>query len=201
MQQFPALWCIAQGSPFQDTVNALIRSLPGWGFGPPGGREVLVWDGQVEVDTELRSDPAWELSSKRGVHSEQARLILLGPGPVLYPFPVPVSLHLAAPTAAELWIAVLAVSQRYTSTNSDFERSLSGYRFQSEQESGPALTPREREVLELIAQGLPNKAVAHELGIGLGTVKFHLARLMGKLGAQNRAEAVMEAAREGLLKV
>lgn len=63
------------------------------------------------------------------------------------------------------------------------------------------LTPREREVLALIAEGLPNKAIARELGISEHTAKFHVGSVLGKLGASSRAEAVMLATRRGLLSI
>lgn len=62
-----------------------------------------------------------------------------------------------------------------------------------------ALTPREIEVLDLVAEGLPNKAVAARLGISDQTVKFHLASITGKLGAANRTDAVRRAVRLGLV--
>jgi DNA-binding NarL/FixJ family response regulator len=62
-----------------------------------------------------------------------------------------------------------------------------------------ALTSRETEVLELIAEGLPNKAIAARLGISDQTVKFHVASLGGKLGAANRTDAVRLAVRRGLI--
>jgi two-component system nitrate/nitrite response regulator NarL len=61
------------------------------------------------------------------------------------------------------------------------------------------LTPRELEVLELLAEGLPNKAIADRLGISDQTVKFHVASVMGKLGASNRVETVRAAVRRGLI--
>ncbi len=61
------------------------------------------------------------------------------------------------------------------------------------------LTDRERQVLRLIAQGLPGKQIARELAISERTVKFHTASLLRKLGADNRAQAVALAARRGLL--
>ena len=67
--------------------------------------------------------------------------------------------------------------------------------------AGEALTARERQVLELVAAGLPNKAIARELGISEHTAKFHVGSLLGKLGAASRAEAVMLATRRGLLTV
>src|SRR5688572_10493080 len=62
-----------------------------------------------------------------------------------------------------------------------------------------SLTPREIEVLELVAEGLPNKAIAARLGISDQTVKFHVASIAGKLGAANRTDAVRRAVRRGLI--
>jgi DNA-binding NarL/FixJ family response regulator len=61
------------------------------------------------------------------------------------------------------------------------------------------LTPREIEVLELLAEGLPNKAIAQRLEISDQTVKFHVASISGKLGAANRTDAVRRALRRGLI--
>jgi DNA-binding NarL/FixJ family response regulator len=61
------------------------------------------------------------------------------------------------------------------------------------------LTPREIEVLELLAEGLANKAIAARLGISDQTVKFHVAAISGKLGAANRTDAVRRAVRRGLI--
>lgn len=61
------------------------------------------------------------------------------------------------------------------------------------------LTPREREVLQLLADGLPNRAIAERLSISEHTVKFHVNAIMSKLGARTRTEAVTRAARLGLL--
>jgi DNA-binding NarL/FixJ family response regulator len=61
------------------------------------------------------------------------------------------------------------------------------------------LTSREIEVLELLAEGLSNKAIAGRLGISDQTVKFHVAAICGKLGAANRTDAVRRAIRRGLV--
>jgi len=61
------------------------------------------------------------------------------------------------------------------------------------------LTPREVEVLQWVAEGLPNKAIALRLGIRETTVKFHVNSILAKLGAQSRTEAVTRAARLGLI--
>ena len=67
------------------------------------------------------------------------------------------------------------------------------------QASEEALTAREREVLQLLAQGLANKQIAQRLTISEHTVKFHVGEVMAKLGAASRTEAVTRAARRGLL--
>jgi DNA-binding NarL/FixJ family response regulator len=61
------------------------------------------------------------------------------------------------------------------------------------------LTPREVQVLELLAEGLANKAIAERLAISDQTVKFHVAAILGKLGVANRTEAVRVAVRRGLI--
>ncbi|HVO19046.1 MAG TPA: response regulator transcription factor [Anaeromyxobacter sp.] len=61
------------------------------------------------------------------------------------------------------------------------------------------LTPREREVLALLSQGLANKAIAASLGISEHTAKFHVNAILGKLGVDSRAEAIVRAARLGLV--
>ena len=64
---------------------------------------------------------------------------------------------------------------------------------------GTALTPRELDVLAALADGAPNKMIARRLGISFHTVKFHVASILDKLGADSRTEAVAEAARRGLV--
>jgi len=63
------------------------------------------------------------------------------------------------------------------------------------------LTPREHEVLVLVADGLRNREIANRLGISEHTVKFHLAAIFGKLGASSRTEVVRKAQRLGLIDV
>jgi DNA-binding NarL/FixJ family response regulator len=97
----------------------------------------------------------------------------------------------AAPAAASAPLAVDAIV-----TASDPSRGISPGAPYSE-----SLTAREHEVLALLAEGLPNKAIAHSLGISDQTVKFHVAAIIGKLGATNRTDAVRRAIRRGLVAV
>jgi NarL family two-component system response regulator LiaR len=61
------------------------------------------------------------------------------------------------------------------------------------------LTPREHEVLALIARGQPNKVIARELGVSEKTVKTHVSNVLGKLGVSDRTQAALYAVREGLV--
>lgn len=68
-----------------------------------------------------------------------------------------------------------------------------GFSAAQEAEARALLTPREAQVLDAIADGLTNKAIARRLGISLHTVKFHVESVFRKLGASTRAEAVARA--------
>ena len=70
-----------------------------------------------------------------------------------------------------------------------------------EEELVEALTSREIQVLELLAEGRSNKAIGQRLGISDQTVKFHVAAITGKLGAVNRTDAVRRALRRGIVAV
>lgn len=62
-----------------------------------------------------------------------------------------------------------------------------------------ALTAREREVLELLSRGLPNKLIARKLQISEHTVKFHVSSIYAKLGASSRTDAISRGVRRGLI--
>ncbi len=68
-------------------------------------------------------------------------------------------------------------------------------------DDAPLLTPREREILGLLGEGLSNKAMARRLGISVHTVKFHLEALFSKLDATSRAEAVAKGLRGGVIEL
>jgi DNA-binding NarL/FixJ family response regulator len=78
-------------------------------------------------------------------------------------------------------------------------RLASEYRERAVPLEGPCLTGRELEVLRLLAQGYPNKAIARQLVISEHTVRAHLRNIMHKLNAENRVQAVARATRDGLL--
>jgi DNA-binding NarL/FixJ family response regulator len=65
----------------------------------------------------------------------------------------------------------------------------------------PSLSPREAEVLALLAEGAPNKVIARRLNISVHTAKFHVAAILIKLGAANRTDAIAIAMRQGLVLV
>ncbi len=107
-------------------------------------------------------------------------------------------------TAEEIGAALRSVVAGLTAIDSRAMPVLLERRGPVETPPGPggeyeALTPREREVLQLIAQGLPNKTIAIELGISEHTVKFHVGSILSKLEASSRAEALARAARLGLI--
>lgn len=63
------------------------------------------------------------------------------------------------------------------------------------------LTPRERDVLTLMAEGVSNKIIAKRLGISVHTAKFHVASILDKLDATGRTDAVAHAARRGVIEL
>ncbi|QOZ32174.1 response regulator transcription factor [Bradyrhizobium sp. CCBAU 53421] len=91
-------------------------------------------------------------------------------------------LRLAAP--GEQATATLVARNRETAGGSDFE-----------------LTPRELDVLALLAEGASNKMIAQRLGISVHTAKFHVGSLLDKLDATGRTDAVAHAARRGVINL
>ena len=99
-------------------------------------------------------------------------------------------------SAAELIAAVRAVGDGGTYLTPLVAGKIAASLMQQEH-----LTPREREVLRLIGRGLADKEIAVELGTSAKTAQFHVANLLGKLGAQNRTDAVRIAYARGLIDV
>ena len=68
------------------------------------------------------------------------------------------------------------------------------------EEAEPALTEREREVVELVARGLTNREIGGRIFVSESTVKFHVRNVMRKLGVRHRAEVAYAAGKRGLLE-
>ena len=102
-------------------------------------------------------------------------------------------------TAEELRAALTAVSAGLLAVHPDALRRAPTAR--ADAAPGSALTAREREILELMADGASNRMIATRLGISRHTAKFHVAAILAKLGARTRAEAVAVALRQGLFTV
>lgn len=105
----------------------------------------------------------------------------------------------------ELLLAIQSVyrGNTYFSTSVSDEISVNEVLMQAKQAEGKAgydlLTPREREVLQLIAEGLSNQAIADELVISVKTVEAHRAHIMTKLHAKNRTDLIRYAIKRGLV--
>ncbi len=106
-------------------------------------------------------------------------------------------------TPLQLQSAVSATAQGLVVLPNKSARQLAGRAIFAEPELLPEmeepLTPREREVLELVGQGLPNKLIARKLQVSEHTVKFHLSSVSAKLGAASRTDAVRLGLRQGLI--
>lgn len=102
-------------------------------------------------------------------------------------------------TDVERLVAALSAAARGLATLEPELASPVGARSRASTPLAEALTPRELEVLGLLAEGLPNKTIAQRLGVSESTVKFHVNAILGKLGAQSRTEAVTRATRLGLI--
>jgi ATP/maltotriose-dependent transcriptional regulator MalT len=94
--------------------------------------------------------------------------------------------------------------QRWTDADACLVAPSEGTTFGADEGQGEfasvePLTTREVAVLELLAQGLPNKSIAARLGISDHTVKFHVTSICGKLGASNRTDAARRALRLGMI--
>jgi len=106
---------------------------------------------------------------------------------------------LAAARAADLDYDAITIAGDSPTSTSPADGIGRGGRSSPVDEPQEALTPREVQVLELLAEGLPNKAIAARLNISDQTVKFHVSAICGKLGAANRTDAVRRAVRRGLI--
>lgn len=119
------------------------------------------------------------------------------------PEPIVIALDLAEPGLRERVTAALAdvsgIRLVEAGETADLALIAAGpLRFQ---ESETTLTPRELEVLALMAEGASNKTIARRLGISVHTAKFHVGSLLDKLDATGRTDAVAHAARLGVIQL
>lgn len=144
-----------------------------------------------DLRTEFGDGSSWIV-----IASEAGDFAGLQPGPSM-----PAGLLLRDVSAAELVAAVQAVANGLTVLDPEVAAVFARERRPalSAEPLGEPLTERELEVLRELALGLPNKAIALRLGISEHTVKYHVGEILGKLDAASRTEAVMLAARRGLL--
>ena len=178
----PGSLVVGQVGPSEDLGSALQVYQP----------EVLLWDLGWDADTALAllsdlPDNAPPVVALLADHSQTADAQSAGAKALLLR-DADVSTILAAMQAAAQGLVVFDPSLPASAP----ARSPIG-------DAAPGLTPRELEALLLLAEGLPNKAIAGRLGISEHTVKFHVNSILGKLGAQSRTEAVTRATRLGLI--
>ncbi len=100
----------------------------------------------------------------------------------------------------EIADAVVAVARGETVLGRDIQAAVAQRIRQTAERTGPTLSAREREVLELVSAGLSSPEVARRLNLSTTTVKTHLQRIYEKLGVGERAAAVAEAMRQHLLE-
>lgn len=101
--------------------------------------------------------------------------------------------------AASIAAALHAVYQGLVAVDPALGGTLLPNQDQADPYQVEELTKREREVLELLAEGISNRSIAGKLEISEHTVKYHVNAILRKLGAQSRTEAVVRATRSGLI--
>ncbi|SDD60440.1 response regulator transcription factor [Auraticoccus monumenti] len=102
--------------------------------------------------------------------------------------------------AEEMVLAVRTVAAGQSLLFPEAVRTLLRPQRRTSRHDGPVLTPRESQVLGLVARGLTNAEVAAELVVGIETVRTHVASVLAKLGARDRTQAVVIAYRTGLVE-
>ncbi|HEV2195211.1 MAG TPA: response regulator transcription factor [Candidatus Acidoferrum sp.] len=159
------------GEPFETFLDSLVSS-------------ELASDFSVIVLVEPASLPASSVALREGVRAVLPNDV--SPGQLV-----------AALQAAASGLLVLHPAQAAQVTSNGFGPAPA--RTRELNELAEPLTPRESEVLQMLASGLGNKEIAAKLAISEHTVKFHVASILGKLGAATRTEAVSIGIRRGLI--
>ena len=155
-------------------------------FGKTDEADVLLWDADPDLDTELikqQSVPVLALVSE-GVNAQP--LIAVGCMGILF----------RSASSASIVAALNALAEGLQVIEPSL---LTGLLTAPEEpdEILTELTPRELDVLELVSEGLSNKAIAKRLDISVNTVKFHVNALLSKFGVRGRTELVVRALQQG----
>jgi DNA-binding CsgD family transcriptional regulator len=120
------------------------------------------------------------------------------------PEPIVVALKIDDPALSDRLTALLSdiPGLRLARVNEEGDVALvPSHSVEKPAEQDTALTPRETQVLRLLAEGASNKSIARRLGISVHTVKFHVASLLDKFEAIGRTDAVTQAVRLGVIQL
>jgi DNA-binding CsgD family transcriptional regulator len=120
------------------------------------------------------------------------------------PQPIVIAIKVDDPGLADRLTALLLGVQGVRLTQADDTADVALVKLRTAGAPGEqdaSLTPRELEVLRLLAEGASNKAIARRLGISVHTAKFHVGSLLDKLDASGRTDAVTHAARLGVIQL
>jgi DNA-binding NarL/FixJ family response regulator len=174
---------VGQGAPGEDLSGALAAAQP----------DVVVWDfgsdSPAAPDQIVAVDPSMPVVALIGRETDAAEAFAAGARGVL----------LRNIEAGSLLTALHGVAGGLLVLDPALTSATVPARDRESPPSVEELTPREVEVLQLLAEGLPNKQVARRLGLSEHTVKFHVNAILSKLDAHSRTEAVTRAVRLGLI--
>lgn len=188
----PGCQVIGQVSGDTDLLDALDVHRP----------EVIVWDLGWDPASASSTSPATGLERLSDLEDEAPPAVALLPDET-HATEARIAgargLLLRDTDAEHLVAALMAVALGLVVLDPSLAAAMSAIREQGTPLMVEELTPRELEVLQLLAEGLPNKIIALRLDISEHTVKFHVNAILGKLGAQSRTEAVVRASRLGLI--
>jgi two-component system nitrate/nitrite response regulator NarL len=191
---------VAEDPLVRSGLVSLLASDPGFSSLDPGalakaqlaGADVTLWDVGPSAAAALdRSFFAERVPTLALAPDEEAALDLLRAGAL--------GVLLRSVDGERLLAGLRAVASGVAVFEPGLLRALVSSRAAPGEGDSPTLTPRETEVLGLVAEGLSNKLIADRLKISEHTAKFHVNALLTKLSAETRTEAVVLAARRGLL--
>ncbi len=185
-------------------LAALLGSMPGFSVAAQGNGDLLFATGEIDSTVDV---VVWDMGWEAREHDEEDEF---NPGAsVLALVPDDLTARIAWRLGCrailsrqsdedQLAAAIVAVAEGLLVISPALSGSLTVDK--AGIDAPPTdLTPREIEVLALLAEGLTNKAIAHRLSISDHTVKFHVNAILGKLEAQSRTDAVVRGTRLGLI--